>query len=127
MTVSPTPPGTSTLGGSTPTHTALHTQIANSVNALEISNGKKALRSDLEAHVALDEGAHGMTADGASLVAAANVPAMRDFLGVAEAGQTIYIGIADTDGSWRIARDGDDLVMQRRESAVWVTKLKVQA
>lgn len=34
----------------------------------------------------------------------------------------IYWGGKDTDGSWRIGRDGDNLITQRLESGVWVTK-----
>ena len=37
---------------------------------------------------------------------------------------TLYIPFGDqgTDGSWRVIRDGDNLVHQRRESSAWVTK-----
>lgn len=37
---------------------------------------------------------------------------------------TLYIPFGDqgTDGSWRVIRDGNNLVHQRRESSVWVTK-----
>jgi len=31
-----------------------------------------------------------------------------------------YIGLLADNGSWRIGRDGDDLVFQRRESGSWV-------
>lgn len=34
----------------------------------------------------------------------------------------IYLGDPNTDGSWRIVRSSDDLVIQRRESSVWVEK-----
>lgn len=33
-----------------------------------------------------------------------------------------YIGVSTTDGSWRIGRSGNDLVIERRESGNWVTK-----
>jgi hypothetical protein len=33
-----------------------------------------------------------------------------------------YIGDPSTNDSWRFARSGDDLVFQRRETGVWVTK-----
>lgn len=33
-----------------------------------------------------------------------------------------YLGDPTTDGSWRITRIGDDLLMQQREAAVWNTK-----
>jgi len=35
---------------------------------------------------------------------------------------TYYLGDPDTDGSWRITVDGNDLHSDRRESGVWVTK-----
>lgn len=33
-----------------------------------------------------------------------------------------YLGDTATDGSWRLVRSGNDLVIERRESAAWVTK-----
>ncbi len=36
-----------------------------------------------------------------------------------------YFGNPDTDGSWRIKRDGNDLSFERRESGVWVFKVKI--
>lgn len=33
-----------------------------------------------------------------------------------------YLGDRNSDGSWRIRRDGDDLVMEQRESGIWETK-----
>ena len=36
-----------------------------------------------------------------------------------------YFGDPDTDGSWRIKRDGNDLSFERRESGVWVFKVKM--
>jgi len=38
-----------------------------------------------------------------------------------------YLGDPGTDGSWRITRSGTDLVIHRRESAVWTTKQTVAA
>lgn len=38
-----------------------------------------------------------------------------------------YMGDQNTDGSWRIVRSGNDLVMERRESGVWVTKQTITA
>jgi len=35
---------------------------------------------------------------------------------------TYNIGYKDTDGSWRFAIDGNNLLIQRRESGSWVTK-----
>jgi len=34
----------------------------------------------------------------------------------------IYFGDDSTDGSWKIVRDGNNLIHQRRESGSWVTK-----
>jgi len=36
--------------------------------------------------------------------------------------KAFYIGDKATEGSWRIVRSGDNLLMQRLESSVWVTK-----
>lgn len=33
-----------------------------------------------------------------------------------------YFGDRGTDGSWRLIRSGNDLVVQRRESGTWTTK-----
>jgi hypothetical protein len=41
---------------------------------------------------------------------------------VASADDAFYLGDPDTDGTWRIIRDGNNLVHQRRESSAWVTK-----
>jgi len=34
----------------------------------------------------------------------------------------IYLGSKTTDGTWKLWRDGDDLLLSRRESGVWVDK-----
>lgn len=34
----------------------------------------------------------------------------------------LYLGATGTDGTWRIIRDGDNLVFQRREAGSYVTK-----
>jgi len=39
----------------------------------------------------------------------------------------LYFGDYDTDGSWRITRSGNNLVLQRRESGSWVTKQTISA
>ena len=39
----------------------------------------------------------------------------------------VYFGDSETDGSWRITRSGNDLVIQRRESGSWVTKSTISA
>jgi hypothetical protein len=39
----------------------------------------------------------------------------------------VYLGASGTDGSWRIGRSSNDLVFQRRESSVWVTKFTTTA
>ena len=36
--------------------------------------------------------------------------------------QVLYFGDENTDGSWRIVVSGDNLVIQKRESSVWVEK-----
>lgn len=36
--------------------------------------------------------------------------------------RAFYFGDSDTNGSWRIIRVGNDLSVQRRESAVWTEK-----
>lgn len=33
-----------------------------------------------------------------------------------------YFGDKDTNGTWRIKRDGNNLITQRRETGIWVTK-----
>jgi len=38
-----------------------------------------------------------------------------------------YFGDSGTDGSWRITRSGNDLVIQRRVSGSWVTKSTISA
>lgn len=38
------------------------------------------------------------------------------------ADKQVVIGDGATEGDWRISRDGNNLVVQRRESGVWVTK-----
>ncbi len=38
------------------------------------------------------------------------------------AAAVIYFGEPNIDGSWRILRSGNNLVIDRREAGVWVTK-----
>jgi hypothetical protein len=38
-----------------------------------------------------------------------------------------YLGDKDTDSSWRFIRSGDNLLVQRRESGLWVTKDTITA
>jgi hypothetical protein len=45
-------------------------------------------------------------------------------LGAAEA---IYLGEETTDGSWRIVRSGNDLVIQRLVLGTWTTKSTISA
>ena len=42
-------------------------------------------------------------------------------------GGAYYFGAAATDGTWRITRSGNDLVIQRRESGSYVTKSTISA
>lgn len=37
-------------------------------------------------------------------------------------GGAVYFGDSATNGSWRIIRSGNDLVIERRESGSWVEK-----
>lgn len=39
----------------------------------------------------------------------------------------VYLGAAGTDGSWSMSRSGNNLIFQRRESGVWVTKGTITA
>jgi hypothetical protein len=39
----------------------------------------------------------------------------------------IYLGNKDTDGTWRIGRDGGDYVLDHLESGVWVNATKHKA
>jgi hypothetical protein len=45
----------------------------------------------------------------------------------AEAAGAYYFGADTSDGSWRITRSGNNLVIQRRESGNWVTKSTISA
>lgn len=36
--------------------------------------------------------------------------------------QPVFFGLPEVDGTWRMIRDGDDLLIQRRESETWATK-----
>lgn len=36
--------------------------------------------------------------------------------------EAVYWGDEATDGSWRMIRSGNDLLVERREAAIWVTK-----
>lgn len=188
QTIDPTPSGASSLGGSSPTHTTLHTQIRQAV--LDIV-------AELTSHESATTGAHGMSALGASFVALASAAAQRSAMGLGSAatqssgafdaagtaasavsshsgatsgihgispagaaliddadaaaqratlsvpglatentftedqvlasGKFLYLGAKNTDGSWRIATSGNNLVFQRRESGSWVTKLTSEA
>ena len=39
--------------------------------------------------------------------------------------KAFYFGDPDTDGTWRIIREGDSLAFQRLESGEWVHKLVI--
>lgn len=39
----------------------------------------------------------------------------------------IYVGDGTSDGTWKITRAGNDLVIERKESSVYVTKSTVTA
>jgi len=40
---------------------------------------------------------------------------------------TAYFGDSATNGTWRITKDVDDLVIERRESGSWIEKSRVTA
>lgn len=61
----------------------------------------------------------------AALVVAGGIGAAKD--AVLSSTSSIYLGDAATDGTWRYTRSGNDLLFQRRESGVWVTKLTIAA
>lgn len=126
MTVSPTPSGTETLGGSTPTHTGLHTQIKNSIDSLEGSIPQLVPRTTFNDHKDMTGGAHGMTTAGAALVAAVDITAMREFLNVTEKGGAVEIGDGQ-DGTWRILKTVDALEFQYMVNGVWEYKARITA
>jgi len=41
---------------------------------------------------------------------------------VVDSDKAFYLGDSSTNGSWRVIRSGNNLLMERRESAAWVTK-----
>jgi len=41
--------------------------------------------------------------------------------------EIVYLGAPTTDGSWRFQRSGNNVIWERRESAVWVTKQTIAA
>ena len=41
--------------------------------------------------------------------------------------EIVYLGAPATDGSWRFQRSGNDVIWERRESSVWVTKQTISA
>ena len=76
--------------------------------------------TDITSVVALATDADTVDGSHAADFAAASHSAHPDI--VLPATGAVYLGAADTDGSWRIVRSGSDLVFQRRESGSWVTK-----
>jgi hypothetical protein len=46
----------------------------------------------------------------------------RPINGQLSAAEAFYVGDPATDGSWRIIRSGNNLLMERREIGAWVTK-----
>jgi len=61
----------------------------------------------------------------AAVVTAGGIGVAKD--AVLSATSAIYLGDAATDGTWRYVRSGNDLLFQRREAGVWVTKLTIAA
>ena len=43
-------------------------------------------------------------------------------MNVLDADEALYLGDPNTEGSWRIVRDGDNLSFERYESSIWVSK-----
>ncbi len=39
-----------------------------------------------------------------------------------DSNKAFYLGAEDADGSWRFIRSGEDLLIARRESGVWIEK-----
>lgn len=46
---------------------------------------------------------------------------------LSSATSALYFGASGTDGTWRIVRSGNDLVIRRRESGNYVTKSTITA
>jgi hypothetical protein len=44
-----------------------------------------------------------------------------------DAANAYILGFKPVNGSWQIIRSGNDLLFQRRESGVWVTKQTISA
>ena len=43
-------------------------------------------------------------------------------MNVLDADEALYLGDPNTEGSWRIVRDGDNLNFERLESGIWQNK-----
>lgn len=41
--------------------------------------------------------------------------------------EAVYFGVSNVDGTWRIIRDGDNLIFQRRETGNYITKSTISA
>lgn len=70
-----------------------------------------------------------LTGGGALGIGTTSPSSQLDVVGDAEvgSGNYVYWGDPSTNGSWRIGRSGNNLVMERRESGSWVTKSTVSA
>jgi hypothetical protein len=56
-----------------------------------------------------------------------NVVAQTGVNYVVQSSEAYYLGAVSTDGSWRIIRSGNNLLLERRESGSWVTKQTISA
>lgn len=70
-----------------------------------------------------------IASDGKVGIGTTTMTSLLDVAGDVEIGSAnaFFMGDPTTDGSWRITRSGNDLVMQRRESGSWVTKSTIAA
>lgn len=51
-----------------------------------------------------------------------NIQATSGSTNVISTGNYLYFGTSDSDGSWRLYVGGNDLIVERRESGIWVEK-----
>jgi hypothetical protein len=65
------------------------------------------------------------TTTAAALTCAGGIAAAGDML--VGSAQAFYFGATATDGTWRLTRSGNNLVIQRRESGSYVTKSTIAA
>lgn len=85
-------------------------------------NGMKVILPTVQRSVSIpvtpDQGGTGVT----SIAALALLLGSSGTTVTISTGNYLYFGDSATDGSWRMYQSGDNLVVERRESAVWVEK-----